>query len=86
GNIMDNVDISSLPESKQIAAKCLVKTVASVIGAALRSRISLESNFYSLGGNSLNSVYTVTRLRDQGFTIAITEFVSSENLPQIIDR
>lgn len=86
GNIMDDVDLSSLPENKHIAAQCLVKTVASVIGASLRSRISLESNFYSLGGNSLNSVYTVTRLRDQGFTIGITEFVSSENLRQIIDR
>nr|CAD7420037.1 unnamed protein product [Timema poppensis] len=63
------LDYSNIPDKKIEAARALFETVASVLGSSIRSRISIASNFYELGGNSLNSVYTVTKLQDQGFLI-----------------
>ncbi|KAG8227193.1 hypothetical protein J437_LFUL003399 [Ladona fulva] len=48
--------------------------------------ITLESNFYEIGGNSLNSVYTVMRLRDQGYIIGISDFVTSRSLGEILNK
>lgn len=50
-----------------------------------RAAISLESNFYALGGNSLNSIYTVAKLRERGFCIEISNFISAANLKEILD-
>ncbi|XP_071440778.1 beta-alanyl-bioamine nonribosomal peptide synthetase ebony isoform X2 [Hetaerina americana] len=48
------------------------------------SPLSLKSNFYEIGGNSLNSVYTVMRLRDQGYIIGIGEFIAAKNLGEVL--
>nr|CAD7434172.1 unnamed protein product [Timema monikensis] len=50
------LDYSNIPDKKIEAARALFETVASVLGSSIRSRISIASNFYELGGNSLNSV------------------------------
>lgn len=63
------IDYTGIPEGSTEAAECLLQTIASVLSGSARDKISLQSNFYSLGGNSLNSVYTVTRLREQGYVI-----------------
>lgn len=44
----------------------LLKTVSLVIGNAGRP-VRLTDNFFDIGGNSLNTVSVVTKLRDQGF-------------------
>nr|BDD85286.1 beta-alanyl-dopamine synthase [Ischnura senegalensis] len=49
------------------------------------SPLSLKSNFYEIGGNSLNSVYTVMRLRDQGFIIGIGDFIAAKNLGEVLN-
>jgi hypothetical protein len=46
----------------------------------------VSANFYELGGNSLNSIYTVTKLRDAGFFVSITDFITASNLGEIIDK
>lgn len=56
-----------------------------MIGRLARTTISLECNFYALGGNSLNSIYTVAKLRDRGFCIEISNFISAANLKEILD-
>lgn len=66
-------------------AKVLFETIGEVIGRSARATISLESNFYALGGNSLNSIYTVAKLRDRGYYIEITNFISAKNLREILD-
>lgn len=48
--------------------------------------LSLESNFYEIGGNSLNSVYTIMRLRDQGYIIGISDFITAKNLGEILKK
>lgn len=67
-------------------ARVLFSTVASVIGRNGRALVSSRANFYELGGNSLNSVYTVTKLRDQDYQIGITDFITAKNLGEILDR
>lgn len=80
------LDYSGVPENKRDAAQCLLKTVASVLAGSVRGKISLQSSFYRLGGNSLNSVYTVTKLHDQGYNIGITDFISAETLMDVLDK
>lgn len=46
----------------------------------------VSANFYELGGNSLNSIYTVTKLREVGFFISITDFIKAINLGEILDK
>lgn len=77
-------ELSDVPTDKQKIAECLFRTVASVLGK--RGTISSSANFYSLGGNSLNSVYTVTLLKDQGYIISISDFISAKNLGEIVTR
>lgn len=65
-------DYSGAPDGLAEAARVLLDTVADVLGASVRqgAKICLGRSFYELGGNSLNSVLTVTRLREQGFFIS----------------
>ncbi|XP_063239802.1 beta-alanyl-bioamine nonribosomal peptide synthetase ebony [Bacillus rossius redtenbacheri] len=79
-------DYSGVPGKKMAAAQVLFETVGSVLGSSVRSGIRLGASFYELGGNSLNSVYTVTRLREQGYVIGISEFISSATLGEVLDR
>lgn len=81
-----NCDYTDIPEKDLTKAKVLFPTVASVIGAGGRADISISANFYELGGNSLNSIYTVTKLRDQGYEIGITEFITAKSLGEVLDR
>lgn len=64
--------------------KVLFETIGEIIGRSTRATISLDSNFYSLGGNSLNSIYTVAKLRDRGYSIEITHFISAKNLREAL--
>ncbi|KAF3424017.1 hypothetical protein E2986_06601 [Frieseomelitta varia] len=81
-----NCDYTDIPEKNLAKAKVLFPTVASVIGAGGRADVSISANFYELGGNSLNSIYTVTKLRDQGYEIGITEFITAKCLGEVLDR
>uniref|UniRef100_T1HU58 AMP-binding domain-containing protein n=1 Tax=Rhodnius prolixus TaxID=13249 RepID=T1HU58_RHOPR len=67
--LVDEFDFSDVPKGKEIIAECLYKTIISVLGSSVRSKISLKTSFYSLGGNSLNSVYTISKLRENGYII-----------------
>lgn len=55
-----------------------------MIGRSTCVSISLKSNFYALGGNSLNSIYTMAKLRDRGYSIEITKFILAKNLKEIM--
>lgn len=68
--------------------KCetLFQTIGEVIGRSARATLSLQSNFYELGGNSLNSIFTVAQLRSKGYYIDISDFISSKNLREVLLR
>ncbi|XP_060528886.1 beta-alanyl-bioamine nonribosomal peptide synthetase ebony isoform X2 [Cylas formicarius] len=65
-------------------ARHLFETVASVLGRAARSAISIDANFYEIGGNSLNSIFTISRLADKGYHINIGDFISAANFEEIL--
>lgn len=79
-----NCDYTGVSEKDLAKAKILFPTIATVIGASNRGTVNLNGNFYELGGNSLNSVYTVTKLRDQGYSIGITEFITAKTLADVL--
>ncbi|XP_077254629.1 beta-alanyl-bioamine nonribosomal peptide synthetase ebony-like isoform X3 [Temnothorax americanus] len=81
-----NCDYSGVPSQDLAKARILFPTIASVIGRSSRTPVMLNANFYELGGNSLNSIYTVTKLRDQSYQIGITDFITAKNLAEVLDR
>ncbi|XP_024886450.1 nonribosomal peptide synthetase 13-like, partial [Temnothorax curvispinosus] len=85
-HIAMNCDYSGVPSQDLAKARILFPTIASVTGRSSRTPVMLNANFYEIGGNSLNSVYTVTKLRDQGYQIGITDFITAKNLAEVLDR
>lgn len=77
-------DYTGVAENELNMARALFETIGEVIGRSTRATISLESNFYGLGGNSLNSIYTVAKLRDRGYFIEITNFISAKILKETL--
>lgn len=67
-------------------AKDLYEIVGQVIGRSTRTTLSMNSNFYELGGNSLNSIYTVAQLRTRGYFIGITDFITAKTLQIILNK
>ncbi|KAL3269027.1 hypothetical protein HHI36_008110 [Cryptolaemus montrouzieri] len=65
-----DIDYTGVPPQQMEAAKVLLETVASVLNRSARSRVSIDANFYNLGGNSLNSIYTITQLNEKGYRIS----------------
>lgn len=64
----------------------LFETIGSIIGRSTRATMTVRSNFYELGGNSLNSIFTVTELRNKGYHISITNFIAAKNLGEVLDK
>ena len=56
--------------------RALLKTVASVVGSPARQTIRLTDNFFDVGGNSLNAISVVTRMRDQGLDLGNVELAA----------
>lgn len=65
------IDLTDVCADQMETAKCLFETVSSVLGSSLRSHISPAANFFSLGGNSLNAIYTISKLADLGYSIGM---------------
>lgn len=76
-----------MSQSERQKAGVLFETVTEVIGrtSSAAANISLESNFYAMGGNSLNSIYTIAKLRERGYAIEIADFISAGNLADILN-
>ncbi|XP_026745827.1 uncharacterized protein LOC113507173 [Trichoplusia ni] len=81
-----DLDYSGVAPEDLEAAKVLFETVGEVLGRSARGAISVRAGFYELGGNSLNSIYTITRLRDRGYFIEISDFLGATNLGEVLAR
>ncbi|XP_030081675.1 uncharacterized protein LOC111602622 isoform X3 [Drosophila hydei] len=79
-------DYSQVPEALKLTARDLFETVGGVIGCSRQATLSSYSNFFELGGNSLNCIVTVTLLREKGYNISISEFIAAKNLGEIIEK
>lgn len=80
------IDYTGIDEKHMEKAKVLFETVGGAIGRSIRSKISKLANFYMLGGNSLNSIYTIAELRKKGFTVSITDFIAAPTLGDVIEK
>ncbi|KAK9708009.1 AMP-binding enzyme [Popillia japonica] len=93
GNVNNNdisfqngIDYKGVPKDQMHAAIALFETIASVLGKAARSTISIDANFYNIGGNSLNSIFTITALSDRGYHINISDFITAKDLGHILSK
>ncbi|EEB17196.1 firefly luciferase, putative [Pediculus humanus corporis] len=80
------MDFTGIPEKDMEKAKILFDVVLNVLGKSLRDSINVKSNFYSLGGNSINSVMAVIMIQNRGYNLGIGDFIFSKNLNEIIDK
>lgn len=80
------IDYTGIDEQHLTKARALFETVGGAIGRSIRSKISKLANFYSLGGNSLNSIYTIAELRKKGFIVSITDFIAAPTLGDVIEK
>ncbi|KOB65291.1 Ebony, partial [Operophtera brumata] len=78
------IDYAGVEPEALDKARVLFETVGEVLGRAARGALSITAGFYELGGNSLNSIYTITRLRDKGYYIEISEFLGAANLGEVL--
>ena len=62
-------ELNRLDEEMRNMASTLFKTILSVLGGSLHKPLCLSDNYFYVGGNSLNAVIVVTKLRDQGFNL-----------------
>lgn len=75
-----------MPEDQISMARDLFSTIRTAIGNTSQSSISFNSNFYQLGGNSLNSIFTIAQLRKKGYLIEISDFVLAKTLGSVLAK
>lgn len=78
-------DFTGVPPGQMDTAKDLFEIVGNAIGRSVRGAVTLKSNFYELGGNSLNSILTVSQLKEKGYFVSITQFIRAANLGEILN-
>lgn len=64
----------------------MFQIVGNVLGNSTRMKISASHSFYELGGDSLNSVLTVTQLRNEGYFIGVTDFITAKCLGDVLSK
>lgn len=84
--VLMEIDYKNIPKEKLDIAKKIFEVVGNSLGTQLRNKLSIDANFFDLGGNSMNSIYTVSKLREKGYFIGITEFLKAENLGEVLDK
>lgn len=80
------LDLRNVGKDKMKLAQQVFEVVGESLGNDLRDKISNRSNFFELGGNSMNSIYTVTQLRNAGFYIGITDFLQAKDLNEVLNK
>lgn len=87
-NSYSKIDYNGIENSKMKAAKCLFETIISVLGNTIRDHLSINANFYEIGGNSLNCIQTITNLRERGYFIGNNLLIANILLSkfQILER
>lgn len=84
--LIESYNFDVVPAHKLEAAKDLLHTVANVLKTTTKSGLCLQRSFYEYGGNSLNSIYTVTELQKKGYHITITDFINAKTLLEVLDK
>ncbi|CAH1394597.1 unnamed protein product [Nezara viridula] len=72
-------------DKKRRAIGCLWTVLSSVMPHAI-PKLSLESNFYSLGGDSQNTIVVIEKLSEEGYNINVADFISSETILDLVNK
>lgn len=64
------LDYTNMNSFKKEKAEVLFETIAPVLTNSIGASISLNSNFYEIGGNSLNTIYIISKLYQKGYYIS----------------
>ena len=67
-------------------AKKVLEIITHCLGNELRGKVTTASNFFELGGNSMNTTYTVLKLQENGFFIKLSDFIKSSNLDEVLKK
>lgn len=81
---LEKVCYRDIAEENIPKAKILTQTIIENINLSSNFGISMNSNFYEIGGNSLNSILIIAELRKKGYVINVSDFLSSQNLKDIL--
>ena len=76
-------DFTDLPVSDHAKARVLLESVASVIQDPSKKPM-LHDHFFSVGGDSINMVLVISKLKDHGYNISVTDFVSSASMKELV--
>lgn len=77
-------DIRDIPLSKVNKARKVFKAVGTSLGKDFHSRLSIQSNFFNLGGTSINLITTINELCKNDCNISINDFLKAKNLGEVI--
>lgn len=80
---IDYADVVTVDLKK---AEALFETIAATTVHFSNRKISCNSHFYEIGGDSLNSLYVISQLRDRNYVINVSDFISSKTLADVIER
>ncbi|XP_065560060.1 beta-alanyl-bioamine nonribosomal peptide synthetase ebony-like [Artemia franciscana] len=81
-----SISVEGLPKCQQLMATRILQTIATCLNLVEnRTNLTLDHNFFDIGGNSLNAVAVVMKLKDQGFNIKIGDFLRSKSLKQLLE-
>lgn len=84
-NVLSYYNYSGVSEADMPKARALFQTIAEITHFAAKC-ISLESNFYDIGGNSLNTILAVTTLKALNFSVNLGDFIRASSLKEILAR
>lgn len=79
-------DLKNISRDKHRAAKKVFETIGVALGNDAHMKLTANSNFYRLGGSSLNTVTTVHELREKGYHVDINEFLKARTIGEIINH
>ena len=73
-----------VPQELYPKAKVVLESISAIIPDTGR-KPCLDDKFFSLGGDSINMVMVIEKIRDHGYSISVTDFVSSCTLRGIVE-
>lgn len=79
-------DLKNISRDKHRVAKKVFETIGVALGNDAHMKLNASSNFYRLGGSSINTVTTVYELRQKGYHVDMNEFLKARNIGEIINH
>jgi len=80
------IDLDEIPEDKKDMAKRVFTIIGNNIGCDLTGTITPSSNFFNIGGCSLNVVSSIYELYRIGYSISAENFLKAKDFSEILSK